>query len=163
MVFSTVIRQEGVNPYVDPPPGTGRRLGRKGVVPVRVLLDGRPFLANLMPLGAGRTNAKPGTRHRLYLNGLMRRKIGKETGQRVSVVVRVDRRPRIEPMNPALARRLRADAKARRVFAGMRPSRRKELNRYLNRLKSPAALRRNVDKVHRFLTRPRATWFGRST
>jgi hypothetical protein len=114
--FSAVIRKEGVNPYVDPPLGTGARLGKKGVVPVEVLLDGRPFKANLMPLGKKRTQAAPGRHHRLYLHGVMRKTIGKDTGDRVRVELKLDLNPQVEPMNPALARRLQKDRKTKAVF-----------------------------------------------
>jgi len=69
ILFQAVIRKEGINPYVDPPLGTGEKLGKWGVVPVKFLLDGRPFRANLMPLGPKRTQAAPGQHHRLYLHG----------------------------------------------------------------------------------------------
>jgi hypothetical protein len=159
--FLAVIRIEGINPYVDPPLGTGEKLGGRGVVPVKVSLDGKPFHANLMPLGAKRTKAAPGKHHRLYLHGVMRKAIGKDVGDRVKVELAFNAKPRLEPMNPALARKLRKDAKARRVFEGFSPSHRKELNRYLNHLKSKEALERNVDKVMRYLRQSRATWFGK--
>jgi len=160
--FRAKIEKEGVNPYVDPPLGTAGVLGRPGgVVPVRVLLEGKPFSANLMPLGQKRTRAKPGTHHRLYLHGVMRKAIGKDVGDRVKVTLALDTRKREEPMNPALAKRLRRNAKARKVFEAFSPSRRKELNRYLNHLKGREALARNLRKVMGYLTNPGATWFGK--
>lgn len=159
--FSTVIRKEDINPYVDPPLGTGGKLGRHGVVPVRVSLDGISFRANLMPLGAKRTKAPPGKQHRLYLHGTMRKTIGKDVGDRVRVELKLDTIPRVEPMNPTLFRMLRDDLKARKAFESLSPSHRKELNRYLNHLKSREALQRNVDKVMRYLRQSRATWFGK--
>src|SRR5579864_3281906 len=111
--FRAVIQKEGINPYVDPPLGTGAKLGReKGVVPVKVLLDGQAFSANLMPLGPKRTEAAPGQHHRLYLHGIMRKAIGKDTGDRVRVVLQMDLEPRIEPMNAALGREMKKDPTA---------------------------------------------------
>ena len=160
--FSAVIRKEGINPYVDPPLGAGTELGReKGVIPVRVLLNGKPFLANLMPLGPKRTKAALGKHHRLYLHGIMRKAIGKETGDRIRVKLELDLKPRVEPMNPALAWKLKGDSKARKAFEGLSPSHQKELKRYLNHLKSPEALHRNVDKVMGYLRQSRARWFGK--
>lgn len=162
VVFSAVIRMEGINPYVDPPMGTGAKLGRsKGVIPVRVLLENKPFQANLMPLGPKRTKAAPGQHHRLYLHGIMRKTVGKDKGDRVRVSLRLDEKPRTEPMNPALAKALKRETKARRIFEGLSPSHQKELKRYLNHLKSPEALQRNVDKVMGYLRKSRATWFGK--
>ena len=160
--FSAVIRKEGINPYVDPPLGTGVKLGKaKGVIPVTVSLDGKAFRANLMPLGAKRTKAAPGRHHRLYLHGVMRKTIGKDLGNRVKVELMLDAKPPVVPMNPALAGKLRKDPKARKVFEGLSPSHQKELKRYLNHLKSPEALQRNVDKVMRYLRQSRVTWFGK--
>jgi hypothetical protein len=160
--FSAVIRKEGINPYVDPPLGTGAKLGREGgVIPVEVLLDSKPFHANLMPLGAKRTKALSGTHHRLYLHGVIRKAVGKEVGDRVRVVLKLDTKLRVEPMNPALQRKFGKDSKSKRVFEGLSPSHQKELNRYLNHLKSPEALQRNVDKVMGYLRKSQATWFGK--
>lgn len=161
VIFSALIQKEGINPYVDPPFGTGKRLGKKGVVPVNAWLDGKPFAANLMPLGAKRTQAAPGLRHRLYLHGIMRKAIAKDVGDRVKVVLEVDPKPRIEPMNPALAQQLKKNPKAKVNFGKLSPSHQKEFNRYLNHIKGPEALERNVGKVMKFLKRPGATWFGK--
>jgi hypothetical protein len=156
------IRKEGINPYVDPPLGTAQTLGYVGgVVPVRVLLEGKPFQANLMPLGAKRTKAKPGTHHRLYLHGIMRKAVGKDVDDQVKVVLAVDKWDRTEPMNPALARALRKSAKAKAVFTKFSPPHQKELNRYLNHLKIKEALNRNLAKVMAYLTKPKASWFGK--
>ncbi len=160
--FQSIIKKEGINPYVDPPLGAAQTLGSTGgVVPVRILLEGKSFKANLMPLGPKRTQAKPGTHHRLYLHGVMRKTIGKDLGDRVKVVLAVDKAPRVEPMNPALAKALKKSPKAKAAFGRFSPSHQKELNRYLNHLKSPEALKRNLVKVMGYLTKPKATWFGK--
>jgi hypothetical protein len=160
--FSAVIHKEGINPYVDPPLGTGLKIGRgKGVIPVKVLLDGQPFQANLMPLGPQRTKAGPGQHHRLYLNGLMRQAVGKDHRDKIRVVLQLDLKPRVEPMNPALARALKKDPQAQKVFKGLSPSHQKELKRYLNHLKSQEALHRNVGKVMGYLRNAKTRWFGK--
>jgi hypothetical protein len=160
--FQAVIKIEGINPYVDPPLGTGAKLGgKKGVVPVKVWLNSLPFRANLMPLGLKRTKAAPGTHHRLYLHGMMRKAVGKDVGDRVKVLLQLDLKPPVVPMNRALAVELKKDPKAKRVFEGLSPSHQKELNRYLNHLKSPETLQRNIDKVMGYLRKSRATWFGK--
>ncbi len=168
--FPAAIRKEGINPYIDPPLGTGAALGRKGgVIPVKVWLDpsaspgrcGGPFRAHLMPLGPGRTRAAPGTHHRLYLNGVMRKAVGKDVGDRVRVVLELDLKPRTEPLPPVLARAFRKDARARGTFETLRPSRRKELLRYLNQLKTPEAFERVLGKVLSYLRNPAAKPKGR--
>jgi len=159
--FKSVIQKEGINPYVDPPLGAGEKLGKKGVVPVKVWLDGKAFRANLMPLGSKRTQAKPGQHHRLYLHGIMRKAIGKDVGDEAQVELMLDVQPRIEPMNPALAQRFKKNRNAKAAFGKLSSSRQKELNRYLNHLKGTEALQRNVQKVMKFLCQPGTTWFGK--
>jgi hypothetical protein len=114
-----------------------------------------------MPLGLKRTKGAPGTHHRLYLHGLMRKAVGKDVGDRIGVVLQLDLKPPVVPMNPALANELKKDPKAKVVFAGLSPSHQKELNRYLNHLKSSEALQRNVDKVMGYLRKSQARWFGK--
>lgn len=160
--FTAIIRKEGINPYVDPPLGSGKTLGvERGMVPVNVSLDGKNFHANLVQLGPKRTKAAPGLHHRLYLHGVMRRSIGKDVGDRVKVKISFNSRPPVVPMNKALALKLQRDVKAGNSFKGLSPSHQKELNRYLNHLKSHDALQRNVDKVMRYLRQSQATWFGK--
>jgi hypothetical protein len=160
--FSALVQKEGINPYVDPPLGTGAKLdGKKGVIPVKVWLDSHPFRANLMPLGPKRTRAAPGIHHRLYLHGIMRKSVGKDVGDRISVVLELDLRPPAVPMNPRLAGELKKDPQAKAVFESLSPSHQKELKRYLNQLKSPEALQRNIDKVMGYLRKSQAAWFGK--
>ncbi|MGH7739662.1 MAG: DUF1905 domain-containing protein [bacterium] len=160
--FQAVIQKEGINPYVDPPLGTGKALGRlKGVIPVKIWLADQPFQTNLMPLGAKRSKAAVGEHHRLYLHGLMRKAMGKDVGDRIKVVLALDTQDRTEPMNPVLAKAFKKFSKAKAVFEQLSPSHQKELNRYLNRLKSKEALERNLMKVMDYLTKPKVTWFGK--
>jgi hypothetical protein len=160
--FYARIQKEGINPYVDPPLRTGAKLGgEKAVIPVKVWLDSHPFRANLMPLGPKRTQAAPGIHHRLYLHGIMRKTIGKDVGYRVGVVLQLDLKPPVVPMNTGLAKELKKDSRAKRVFESLSLSHQKELKRYLNHLKSPEALQRNIDKVMGYLRKSQATWFGK--
>ncbi len=138
------------------------RGGKKGVISVKVWLDSLPFRANLMPLGLKRTKATPGTHHRLYLHGVMRKAVGKDVGDRIGVVLQLDLKPPVVPMNPALAGESKKDPKAKSVFKRLSPSHQKELNRYLNHLKSPETLQRNIDKVMGYLRKSTTTWFGKT-
>lgn len=133
----------------------------KGVIPVKVWLADQPFQANLMPLGIKRSRTVPGEHHRLYLHGLMRKTLGKDVGDRIKVVLALATQDRTEPMNLTLAQALKKSAKGKTVFEKFSPSHQKELNRYLNRLKSEEALDRNLVKVMDYLTKPKSTWFGK--
>jgi hypothetical protein len=155
--FEAEILLEGINPYVDAPLDTGKMWRRKGNIPVRIELDGERFLATLVPLGSKRTPLGPGRLHRLYLNGVMRTKVGKDVGDRVQVSLSMDNRVRRVPMVPALAREFRKDLKAKAAFEQLAPSRRKEVLRYLGSLKSDEAVERNVLKVMRTLRSPRSS------
>ena len=137
--FSAKVYQLGINPCVDVPQRVSRAFGVRGYVPVEGTLNGRPVRATLVPKGAGR--------HRLFLNGDMRKRAGVEVGDRVDLVLDVDTQPRSVPMPKEFAAALRRNRKARAAFERLRPSRQKEILTYLNWLKRPETLERNTEKV----------------
>ena len=88
---------------------------------------------------------------RLYLNTPMRRAAGVDVGDRVSVGVRLDSTTRSVPIPRAFKLALSKNKDAHAAFQQLRPSRQKEILRYLNNLKQPETLARNIEKTIRFL------------
>jgi len=82
----------------------------------------------------------------------MRDASGIDTGDIADVEIEYDPRPREEPVPEKFAAALDADAGARSEFEKLSPSRKKEICRYLNSMKTEGSLVRNVEKVIRHLT-----------
>jgi hypothetical protein len=149
--FKALIQIIGINPYVAVPASIGRAFQMKGFIPVKIKVNGHPFLANLVPVG--------GNRHRLYLHGVMRKKAKADVGDKVVIEVAHDPKPRVEPMSPHLAEVLKVNGLAYQNWKYLSPSRKKELNRYLNRLKSDEAVRRTLSRIVKYLA-GKGDWFN---
>jgi hypothetical protein len=146
--FRATIEQIGINPFVALPP---RRLAglfeaagkQRGPIPVLIEIGGATFRQNLVRYQGA---------WRLYLNTPMRTAAGKSVGQGVTLKVEFDPAPRVEPMPPALRVALARNREAKAAFAALPPSRKKEIQRYLNSAKTAATVERNVAKVVAWLT-----------
>ena len=145
--FKAEILIIGVNPYVLLPEATLMKLfaqaGKdKGPVPVHGNLDGHAFIQTLVKYAGA---------WRLYLNGPMLKVVKKHVGDEVTVRIAFDPGERSIPMHPALEAALKKHRAAAVVFEGLSPSRRKEIMRYINHLKSEEAVKRNVERAISFL------------
>jgi hypothetical protein len=137
--FSARVYKLGINPCVDVPKSISDAFAQRGYIAVKGMLNGEPIRATLVPKGGGR--------HRLYLNTDMRTRAQVEVGDRVTIEVSLDTRPRVVPVPATLERALKKNRKAKAAFERLKPSRQKEILLYLNSLKQPESLARNVEKV----------------
>jgi uncharacterized protein YdeI (YjbR/CyaY-like superfamily) len=82
----------------------------------------------------------------------MRREAGIDVGDTATVEIEFDPEPRIVPIHPKLARALSRNKEAKAAFEQLTPSRRKEILRYLNSMKTDESLLRNIEKVVQHLS-----------
>ena len=145
--FKAVIRIIGINPYVTPPKAVLEAIfkaAKKSTSPIRVhgRIEKTAFKQNLVRYQGA---------WRLYLNTPMRRGSGKELGDSARFALAFDPKPRVTPMPQGLKQALSLEPNAQLAFAALAPSRRKEIQRYLNALKSEAARARNLGYVMEYL------------
>lgn len=84
---------------------------------------------------------------RLYLDNWMRGAAGAQVGDRVRVRLKRDSNSRELPVPESFRRALERNARVAAAWELLAPSRRREILTYLNFLKTPAALQRNVEKT----------------
>lgn len=137
--FKTIIDKVDINPCVAVPRSLSASFDIKGYIAVELDLEATKHKANLVPLGSGN--------YRLYLNGVMLKATGWKVGDTVTIKLRHDPKPRVEPVPKALIEAFSSHPKAQVAFDALTPSRRKEISRYINNLKSTEAIERNVSKV----------------
>ena len=150
------------NPYVhiSRDRATALRAGWRKPMPVLVQINGQPqppWRINLMPIGNGAFY--------LYLHGSVRKASASQVGDMVDVDVRFDPAYRNGPMHPMPAwfrMPLNADARAKRGWLALTPSRQKEILRYLSFLRSKDARERNVAKAIRVLSGAKERYMARS-
>lgn len=147
MKFVQKIALIGVNPYVIPPKEILEKLyisakKKSGPIPVKGTIDGKQFIQTLVKYQGA---------WRLYINGVMRKAAGVDVGDTAEIEIAFDAAPRIEPMHTKFQEALDKNTKARDAFAQLSPSRQKEINRYLNNMKSAVSLERNINRVIRHL------------
>ncbi|MEL6981054.1 MAG: YdeI/OmpD-associated family protein [Actinomycetota bacterium] len=135
------------NPFVLLPSAVLDRLfdeaGRsKGPIPIRGTINGKPYQQTLVKFSGA---------WRLYVNLQMLDDSPRRIGETIEVTVGFDPSDReIEP-HPKLLAMLAANPVAADVFDGLSPSRRKEIVRYIDALKTEESVDRNVGRARDFL------------
>lgn len=147
IAFSAKIKIIGINPYVLLPDLVLDEIfvqanKNRGPIPVKVFFGESEFLQNLV---------KYSGKWRLYLNGDMRMAAGKDVGDTVEIQIEFDDEERITPMPLKLKIALENNQKAKAVFERLSASRRKEIMRYINNLKSVESVDRNILRAIQFL------------
>lgn len=137
--FSAKIYKLGINPCVDVPATVSRAFSKSGYIPVAGDINGHPIRATLVPIG--------NNRHRLFINGQMRKAAEVDEGDVVRIHLEIDTQPRTIPMPKEFALALQQNKSAKIAFENLTPSRQKEILAYLNSLKRPETLKQNIDKT----------------
>lgn len=146
--FSAKIETIGVNPYILLPEeildAVFKQAGKdKGAIPVRGTIQSKAFKQTLVKYAGA---------WRLYLNTLMREDSNTKVGDTAIFEIEYDPIPRIEPMNFKLEKALQRNRAAKEVFENLSASRKKEILRYLNSIKTNEILEKNVERVMTFLS-----------
>ncbi|AZA98921.1 DUF1905 domain-containing protein [Chryseobacterium joostei] len=145
--FTTTLEIIGINPFVFIPEEVLERIfedsGRsKSPIPVKGTINGKEFKQNLMKyLGEWR----------LYINLTMLKNSPKRIGETIEVVLEHDDSDRSISIHPQLEEAIKSSVLATSNFEKLIPSRRHELIRYINNLKTEASIQRNIEKIIRHL------------
>ena len=141
--FPAKIHKIGINPYVGVPEDTLNALFKqadrtKGPIQVRGTVNRKEFKQTLVKYQGA---------WRLYINGELRRAARIDVGDEVHIRIEYDPVPRIESVPTKFADALSKSRIAKAAFESLRPSRQKEILRYLNSMKAESSLDRNIEKV----------------
>lgn len=139
--FKAKIYIVGINPCVKVPLHiTAKLKATKGYIPVKGKIRDHFFQQTLCPV--------KNEGYRLYVNGPMLKGADVKVGQTVNFIIEQDtlERNKNVPMSKEFKKKLEEhDLLA--MFQQLLPSRQKEINRYLNNLKSQEALIKNINKM----------------
>lgn len=137
--FSATIYKIGINYAVDVPLDVSLAFNMRCHIPVAGTLNDYTLKATLVSVGE--------ERHRLFINREMRNLAGVGEGDAVEVSVSLDTEPRTLPMPREFQEVLERNKEAKDAFEKLPQSHQKEILVYLNSLKNPETLKRNVEKA----------------
>jgi hypothetical protein len=136
-VFSGQIYKVGIIRYVDVPADASRALGAGAThVPVEGEVGGAPLKSTLVSRGDGC--------YRLAIHGDIRKKLNVDAGAVIEVALRRDETSREPVLPPAMVLALRNSPKAQAEFRRMTTALRRQIVRYLTKVKQQATLERRV-------------------
>ncbi|CAH0173025.1 YdeI/OmpD-associated family protein [Chryseobacterium sp. Bi04] len=145
--FTATLEIIGINPFVFVPEEILDQIfedseRNKSPIPVKGTVNGKEFKQNLM---------KYVGEWRLYVNLLMLKNSPKRIGETIEVTLEYDDSDRSVAIHPQLEQAIRDSNLATANFEKLIPSRRHELIRYINNLKTEAGIQRNIEKIIRHL------------
>lgn len=146
--FTAKLEIIGINPFVFLPDEILNKLfessgKNKSPIPVKGTVNGKEFKQNLMKyLGEWR----------LYINLTMLKDSPKRIGEMLEIFVEFDNSDRTISIHPNLEKAIKENPEALQNFENLIPSRRLELIRYINNLKTETSIQRNIEKIIRHLT-----------
>jgi len=155
--FTAKLEITGINPFVFLPDEVLNEIfetsgKNKSPIPVKGTVNDKEFRQNLMKyLGEWR----------LYINLTMLKDSPKRIGEMLEIFVEFDNSDRTISIHPDLEKSIRENPIALQNFENLIPSRRLELIRYINNLKTEASIQRNIEKTIRYLT-GETDFFGKS-
>lgn len=145
--FTATLDLIGINPFVFIPEEVLKTIfedagKNKSPIPVKGTINGKSFQQNLMKyLGEWR----------LYVNLIMLENSSKRIGEVIEVMVEYDAADRNITIHPLLEQAISESPLAAVNFEKLIPSRKKELIRYINNLKTEVSIERNIEKIIRHL------------
>src|SRR5258706_4720661 len=139
--FKAKIYKVGINPCVKVPLRiTDNLIAAKGYIPVKGKIENHFFQQTLCPV--------KDEAYRLYINGPMLKGAGLKMGQTAHFTIEQDSQERNKnhPMPKSFKKKLEENDLLG-LFQKLSPSRQKEINRYLNNMKTEESLGRNINKM----------------
>lgn len=138
----------GINPFVFVPEEILQKLfidanRNKGNIPIKVSVNGSEFFPQTLLRYQGEW--------RLYINTMILKDSPKRIAEELQVTILLDLESREIPMDPNFLLALEKNLEAKKVYDSLIPSLQKEINRYINNLKSENSKLKNVDKAIQFL------------
>lgn len=154
--FTSKLDIIGINPFVFIPDEILNEIfetsgKNKSPIPVKGTVNGKEFRQNLMKyLGEWR----------LYINLTMLKDSPKRIGELLEIFVEFDNSDRTISIHPDLEKAIQENPVASKSFENLILSRKMELIRYINNLKTEAAKQRNIEKIIRHL-KGKTDFFGK--
>lgn len=146
--FTAKLEIIGINPFVFLPDEILNEIfetsgKNKSPIPVKGIVNGKEFKQNLMKyLGEWR----------LYINLTMLKDSPKRIGEMLEIFVEFDSSDRTISIHPNLDKAIKENPVALQNFETLIPSRKSELIRYINNLKTEESIQTNIEKIVRHLT-----------